>query len=115
MPINIQKALGVAGKFLSNDKIQKAVELSKTVNSPQDAINALKQMGDPNEIIDTGLSKLNSPMAAKMASMFGADEQQLNAIKNEIMGLKGQMPTTDTKPKKTSNSSRMEKLLNGLK
>ena len=122
MAINIQKALGVAGKFLGNDKIQKAVELSKSVNSPQDAINALKQMGDPNQIIDGGLEKLNSPMASRMAGMFGASEQQLEAIKSEIMGLKGQSPTTQstspnmkTTGNNTSTASRFQKLLNGLK
>ena len=109
--INFQNALKVASRFLGNDKINQAIELSKTVNSPQSAIKALSTLGNPNQIIDEGLNKLNSPTALRMASMFGANEQELEQLRNEILGLKGQTPTTQSK----STNSRMEDLINGLK
>lgn len=123
MSVNIQKALGVASKFLGNDKIKQALDLSKNVKTPQDAIKVLSQLGDPNQIIDNGISKLNNPMAMKMAGMFGANEQQLQDLKNEILGLKGQVPQTtqqqqiitQKQTKQSSYTSRMQELLNGLK
>ena len=114
--INFQKALDVASKFIGNDKIKQAVELSKTVDSPQSAIKALSKLGDPNQIIDNGLDKLNSPVAQKMASMFGANNQELEKLKNEIMGMKNQSPTTSKTPIQPKvKNSRLQDLLNGLK
>lgn len=118
--VNIQNALKMAGKFLGNDKIQQAINLSKNVNNPQDAIKVLSTLGDPNKIIDNGISKLNSPMANKMAGLFGANQQQLDELKNEIMGLKNQTPTSAThqsQPQKATSyyDKRMQDLLNGLK
>lgn len=107
--INIQQALKVASKFLSNDKIQQAVEMSKNVRNPQDAIKVLSKLGDPNKIINDGLGRLNSPMAKKVASMFGANEQQLESLRSEILGMKGAIPTKD------QSSSRLQDLMNGLK
>lgn len=112
--INIQNALNVASKFIGNDKIKKALELSKTVNSPQSAIKALSKLGDPDQIIDNGLNKLNSPMAQRMASMFGANMDELDKLKSEILGLKKETPITQ-KHEKTNYSSRIQNLLNGLK
>ena len=124
--INFQNALKVAGKFLSNDKINQALELSKSVDSPQSAINALSKLGDPNAIIDNGLNKLNSPTARKMASMFGANENDLEELRNQIMGMKNQAPnsppiTPQVQPKAAQNNSnsntrsRLQNLLKGLK
>jgi len=121
MPINIQKALGVASKFLGNDKIQQAINLSKSVKSPQDAYKALSQLGDPNAIINNGLDKLNSPTAKKMASMFGANDAQLEELKNQILGIKNQSivqqkePQTNTNITKNSTSARLARLMKGLK
>lgn len=122
--INFQNALKVASRFLGNDKINQAIELSKTVNSPQSAINALSRLGNPNQIIDDGLSKLNSPSAIKMASMFGASDKDLEDLRKQILGIKNYAPTTNTQPltsnnkqqQNTSNSpSRLQDLINGLK
>ena len=115
--INIQNALKVAGKFLSNDKINQALELSKSVDSPQSAINALSKLGDPNAIIDNGLNKLNSPLARNMASIFGANENDLEELRTQIKGIKNQTPNTpQVQTKQDPNTtSRMQDLLNGLK
>ena len=116
--INIQKALGVASKFLGNDKIQKALALSKTVKSPQDAFKILSQLGDPNKIISNGLNTLNSPNAKKLASMFGANEQQLDSLKTEILGIKNQGNQGQVNKKTepiNSKDSRIQDLLKGLK
>ena len=110
--INIQNALNFASRFLGSDKINKAIELSKSVKTPQDAIKVLSSLGDPDKIINSGLSKLNNPMARQVANMCGVSDSELNELKNEIMGIKN--PTQ--KPIQNSEQeSRFNNLLNGLK
>jgi len=113
--LNIENALKIAGKFMGNDKVNKAIELSKNVKSPQDAVKVLSQLGDPNQIINNGMDKLNSPAAHRVAGMFGATDQELESLKNEILGLKKVTPQESQKPSKDTKSSRIQDLLNGLK
>lgn len=113
--LNIENALKIAGKLMGNDKVNKAIEMSKSVKSPQDAVKVLSQLGDPNQIINNGMDKLSSPAAHRVASMFGATDQELESLKNEILGLKQVAPQESQKPSKNTKNSRIQELLNGLK
>lgn len=109
--INLQKLFGVAQQFVGNDILEKAKALSQNVNSPKSAIEALSKVGNSNDIIENGLKQIDTPMGKKIANMVGVTDEQLGALRTQIIGLK----ESSIQPVDNSYNSRLENLRKGLK